>query len=75
MRIPGFNSTASIYPTISQFHLDTSVLKISIIQLIVPQFRSAFNCSPCINGLQICCPSSGFEISCNYRRCKSFPLP
>ena len=32
----------------------------------VPGF---FHCSPCIHGLQVCCPPPGFGIACFVRHC------
>lgn len=77
MRIPGFSAIASIYYLSNRYQVVTSLTEMPIRRELVPQFiRPDINCSPCIRGVQFCCPPFGIDMPCTYRSCwRPSPLP
>lgn len=76
MRIPGFTATASAHPASNHYQAATRLTEKLGWQKLVPQFRPALRCSPCINGKQFCCPPPGLGMPCTFRSCWAhYPIP
>jgi hypothetical protein len=67
MNTPLFTAEASLYKTRERYQLTAAWAAGS--QRVTPQQGFRLYCSPCMYGVQVCCPPPGFGLACFIRTC------